>query len=151
MNIKTLTKHIMEGYNSIPLDIPMLKCDCRSYNYKDKDFEFDEYAFEFPYYYNKEDLYKVGVLLRKLKIATTYSKDASIERLIFHGNVFPIEKIESLCIDTLFTKKPNKDCEVIIQRVPLEIMTDGKLGYACIYERYRSVLKSEVEEKINAI
>ena len=140
-NINKLQKYILQGYNSIKVDIPKVESIQREYRYKGKVYAVYEYAFNFPYWYDKKDLFKIGVLQKMLEIAITYFP-IGIEKLMFMGEILPIKKLEDFLSYKTIYKKMNPKCKYLIERIPFEINRDGVMGQYSTYLRVGCILKN---------
>jgi len=132
--LERIARIVKRGYNSIPCNIPVKKINSGEYKFKNKIYKPLEFAFQFPSWYDNEDLFKIGVAFKKLKIANTYTIQGSFA---FDGEMLPIEDIFKKFYFNSIYNKPNPKCKYILERIPLEINRDsGYLGRYSVYERY---------------
>ena len=135
----------VKTYNSISIDIPVLRANSPCYLCDGKKYTFKEFAFQLPYYFAKEDIEAIAKALKKLKIVATYGME-KVDKISFSGKVREIQELVDFVEDSIYSyKQPNPECKYIIQRTPIEIIKSTELGYWIIYERYCVIIKDDIE------
>lgn len=134
---------ISQGYESLPFGVEKVVIDSPTFIYKDQAYGVREYAFQFPYYWEGDDLFEIGRKMKELEINATYGQD-NLMLLEFHGKTLPVGEL--LHFDRLWVREVNRKCGLFLQRHPLEVGKDT-FGKWYVYTRFGIIMEEEKDGK----